>query len=84
MFVASGVMPLLSFVLILRDALLERRKYRNVRPGTFDDFDVMFDGSNRQAQHQQLVTRPLRDTILVGGGVVVASVASILSFYILG
>jgi hypothetical protein len=84
LFVASGVMPLLSFILILRDAVMERRKYRDSKPGTVADFDVAFAASNREAVRRQLITRPLRDTVLVGGGVVLASVASILSLYILG
>jgi hypothetical protein len=83
MFVVAAVLPLVSFGFIISAGISERRRLHGVAPGTYGEFDAVFSPEQRAAARKRLVVDPLRDTLLVGGGVVIASVASILSLYLL-
>lgn len=81
LYVVAALLPVIALLLALRAARAERRQLESVKPGTIADLSLEFDVHRRASLRVAGTRRALVDVVLVGGGVVLASVGGVLSLY---
>jgi hypothetical protein len=83
MYVAAVVLSVSPLVMARRSSKREQQDSDGITPGTFADFNHQWNADRRAAEREAAPRRASLDVLLVGGGVAVGSVASILSLYLL-
>ncbi|WP_157509996.1 hypothetical protein [Frondihabitans sp. Leaf304] len=83
MFGVSAALPLCGIGWSIAEGVKERTRLKVAKPGTLAEFNLKNEAAAGLASRRSLVLSPVRDLAFVGGGVVVASIAGILSLYIL-